>query len=294
MERDEWLATRPNFIGSSEAAIACGMSEHKSEYYLWLLKTRRIEPDDLSDNAAVQLGLILEPGVAAFYEQRTGKKLRQDHKIRVHPQHPFMAANLDRVVVGERKIVELKTSGITNKWAISDDEWGPDGSDLVPPAYMFQLQHQMEVTGYRESDLVVLFGGRPPAIYHVPYDPEFAAMMVRLEAQFWQHVQTDTPPTPRSLDDVRARYPFHIDSPIVATSEIEDVIADLRAAQETAKELDAKIDACKARIAEFMGDHDALVDPMGHKLLTFRTQERKAYSVAASSSRVMRLNPKAK
>ncbi|QTD41950.1 YqaJ viral recombinase family protein [Sporosarcina sp. Te-1] len=44
--------------------------------------------------------------VAEEFAKRTGKKVRRNNHLLVHPEHDFMLANLDRVVVGERALLE--------------------------------------------------------------------------------------------------------------------------------------------------------------------------------------------
>ena len=55
---------RRNYIGGSDIAAILGMSRWKTPLKLWLEKTGEVEPDDLSENEAVQLGIELEDFVA--------------------------------------------------------------------------------------------------------------------------------------------------------------------------------------------------------------------------------------
>ena len=58
---------RRKYIGGSDIASVMMMSRWKTPLTLWLEKTGEIEPDDLSDNEAVQLGVELEDFVACHY-----------------------------------------------------------------------------------------------------------------------------------------------------------------------------------------------------------------------------------
>jgi predicted phage-related endonuclease len=49
LSRDEWLRIRQLGIGSSDAAPAIGLSPYKCPLSLWLEKTGRKEPEDLSE-----------------------------------------------------------------------------------------------------------------------------------------------------------------------------------------------------------------------------------------------------
>ncbi|MCX2499574.1 YqaJ viral recombinase family protein, partial [Plesiomonas shigelloides] len=72
LTHEQWLAIRQQGIGSSDAAAAIGLSRYKSPLTLWLEKTGRKACDDLSQNAAVQWGIALEPLLAQVYAKRTG------------------------------------------------------------------------------------------------------------------------------------------------------------------------------------------------------------------------------
>ncbi len=56
MSREEWLQWRNRGIGSSDAPVAVGVSRYKAPLELWLEKTGRKEPEDLSSKDAVFWG----------------------------------------------------------------------------------------------------------------------------------------------------------------------------------------------------------------------------------------------
>ena len=60
-----------------------------------------------------------------------------------------MLANLDRVIVGGRGILECKTTART-------EGWGPSGSDEIPLTYYLQLVHYLAVTDSPFADLAVV------------------------------------------------------------------------------------------------------------------------------------------
>ena len=100
MSREEWLQWRNRGIGSSDAPVAVGASRYKSPLELWLEKTGRKEPEDLSSKDAVFWGTTLEPIVAQVYAERTGSKVRRVNAVLQHPERPYLLANLDRIVEG--------------------------------------------------------------------------------------------------------------------------------------------------------------------------------------------------
>lgn len=191
LRRDDWLAVRRTGIGGSDAAAAVGLSPYKSQLELWLEKTGRDaelpKPDHSDTTEPVYWGTLLEPIVAAAYTQQTGNRVRKVNAVLRHPSIPFMLANLDREVTGvpDVQILECKTAG----------EFGARlWRDGVPDYVQLQVQHQLAVTGKRAADVAVLLCGQQLEVHRVERDDELIARLIPLEAQFWQYVESDTPP----------------------------------------------------------------------------------------------------
>ena len=92
LTREQWLAIRKLGIGSSDAAVAVGLSPYKCPLSLWLEKTGRKEPEDISHKEAVLWGIELEPVLAQVYAKRTGYKVRRVNAVLQHPEQPVMLA----------------------------------------------------------------------------------------------------------------------------------------------------------------------------------------------------------
>lgn len=188
MSREQWLAVRGQGIGSSDAAVAVGLSQYKSTLELWLEKTERQAAPDLSDKDAVFWGSTLEHIIANVYAERTGVKVRRLNAVLQHPEHPFMLANLDRVVqhpTDGSGILEVKTASL---YLAASWEEG------VPEAYQCQVLHQLAVTGKQWCDVAVLIGGQQFKVYRIERDEAKIADLIQREAAFWQCVIDDIPP----------------------------------------------------------------------------------------------------
>ena len=206
--RDEWLEVRKNGIGGSDAAAAVGLSPYMSPLELWLIKTGRDanlprpDPDDTTE--PVYWGTLLEPIVAASYTKQTGNKVRRVNAVLQHPTIPFMLANVDREVVGNRdvQLLECKTAG----------EFGARlWRDGVPEYVQLQVQHQLAVTGKQAADVAVLLCGQKLEVHRIERDDALIARLIELEAAFWRFVETDTPPPADGSDSadraLRCLYP---------------------------------------------------------------------------------------
>jgi putative phage-type endonuclease len=190
LDRRQWLEARKGGIGSSDAAAAVGLSPYKSQLELWMEKTGRAvaKVEDANDpESPMYWGTLLEPNVATAYMHRTGRKVRKLNAVLQHLTFPFMLANIDREVVGspDVQILECKTAG-----EFGSRLW----RDGVPEYVQLQVQHQLAVTGKVAADVAVLLCGQQLEIHRIERDDEVIARLIVLEAQFWDHVEADTPP----------------------------------------------------------------------------------------------------
>ena len=188
ISRNEWLNVRGGGIGSSDAAASVGISPYKSPLELWLEKTGRQEAPDLAINEAVFWGTTLEHIIATVYAERTGVKIRRLNAVLQHPSHPFMLANLDRVVqhpVDSNGILEVKTAGVN-----SARFW----EEGVPDSYQCQVLHQLAVTGKGWCDVDVLIGGQDFRVYRIIRHEAKIADLIQREEKFWHCVMADIPP----------------------------------------------------------------------------------------------------
>jgi len=90
---------RRYFIGGSDARIIMGDDE-AALIRLWREKRGEVEPEDLSGNLIVQLGLATEELNRRWYEANTGQVILDIQKRVRHPALRWMGATLDGRVGG--------------------------------------------------------------------------------------------------------------------------------------------------------------------------------------------------
>jgi putative phage-type endonuclease len=258
LSREDWLEVRKNGIGGSDAAAAVGLSPYMSPLELWLIKTGRDanlpRPDPHDTTEPIYWGTLLEPIVAASYTKQTNNKVRRVNAVLQHPTIPFMLANVDREVVGNRdvQLVECKTAG----------EFGARlWRDGVPEYVQLQVQHQLAVTGKQAADVAVLLCGQKLEVHRVIRNDALIARLIELEAAFWRYVETDTPPPADGSESadraLRCLYPgaggtvdFTGDRNLSAT--FADLIA-VRAEIEARQQVESTL---KQTIQQAMGEAD--------------------------------------
>src|SRR6266545_6903437 len=110
MESNVWKRSsedRRSFIGGSDARIIMGNDE-AALTRLWREKRGELEPEDLSGNLIVQLGVATEPLNRLWFERNTGQALKEVQRWIRHPVIRWLAATLDGMVEGTGAVFEAK------------------------------------------------------------------------------------------------------------------------------------------------------------------------------------------
>src|SRR5947209_11055643 len=98
---------RRTFIGGSDARIIMGDDE-KPLLRLWREKRGETEPEDLSGNLVVQLGLATEDLNRRWFEANTGQVVVDVQRQIRHPALHWMGATLDGRVEATGAVFEAK------------------------------------------------------------------------------------------------------------------------------------------------------------------------------------------
>lgn len=184
----EWLQQRTKGVGGSDVAAIMGLSPWKTPAQLWLEKTGRVQPEDLSGKPYVEFGNIMEPLIGKWYSERhPDRTVRRVNAICQSLERPWAQASLDyEVKDGERwGVLEIKTARTAQDW-----------QDGVPLYYLTQTVHYMTVTGRTFADVAVFFRDTCEfAEYRIEYDEEDAQAIIGDVDGFWKdYVQADVMP----------------------------------------------------------------------------------------------------
>jgi predicted phage-related endonuclease len=184
MKVDVWrkAADRRRFIGGSDARIIMGNNE-AALLRLWGEKRGDVEPEDLSGNLVVQLGVATEELNRRWYESNTGHVLTDIQRQIRHPALRWMAATLDGRVEATGAVFEAK---FMLPWSFSEE--------AAAEKYMPQLQHNMWVVAARSAVLSVITGGGKWVEITTHTDPLYQHLIVTAERKFWRSVESGEPP----------------------------------------------------------------------------------------------------
>jgi predicted phage-related endonuclease len=184
---------RRHFIGGSDARIIIGADEG-ALIRLWREKRGEAEPEDLSGNLIVQLGVVTEPLNRHWYERNTGRTLKDIQRRVVHPVIKWMAATLDGMVEPGGAVFEAK---FMLPWSFSEEG--------AAEKYMPQLQHNMWVTNATTAALSVITGGGKWVEIIVAADSLYQHLLLTAEKKFWRCVESGEPPRLFGVEPPRPR-----------------------------------------------------------------------------------------
>jgi len=251
MTEIEWLKSRQQGIGGSDAGAILGVNNYKTPFDVYIDKTQDIvEPNEQSE--AAYWGNILEDNVAREFTKRTGKKVRKRNAILQNIEYPFMIANVDREVVGENSVLECKT---TSGW--NSKEWV---DEEIPANYLVQVNHYMAVAGYEKAYICVLIGGQRYLYKEIERDEELIQILIQAEKDFWEnHILKRVPP-PLDGSSAAEKYlkeRFKDSAQGVAinlSSEYKDKISDYFELKNTIKTLDLQAKEIENNIKFELGE----------------------------------------
>ena len=157
--REAWLASRTTAIGASEVAglfvDASGesLSPYTTPFKLWAEKTGQLPPAEVNAEW-IHWGNLLEPAIAARYQEVTGRELWQGGPFCVaqHADIPMFRSTPDRWVTlaadrGGRGLVQLKNTAAF---------FGRNWADGAPLHISIQCQAELATTGYDWDSVAVL------------------------------------------------------------------------------------------------------------------------------------------
>jgi putative phage-type endonuclease len=188
----EQVAQRRTYIGGSDAAAVLGVDPYRTPLDIYQVKIGEKEANP--PNAAMKRGIVLEPIARRLYAELTGRKVRHLRQ-RIHPAYPFIGCLVDGEIVGGgdqrgRGVLEIKCPGV---WAFAKIK-----REGLPLSYIVQMQHNLNVTGFRWGSFV-LFSADLWELIHfdVARDEELLQAITLKEIDFWlNHVQVRVPPSP--------------------------------------------------------------------------------------------------
>lgn len=270
----DWLYIRSKGLGGSDIGSIMGMNHYKTPFEIWAEKTGQVAPKDISDSIPVVVGNELEETVARLFEKETGLKVRKDNKTYFHKDYPFLLANVDRQIIGQKALLECKTTSVYNRKQWVDDE--------IPASYLLQVQHYLDVLDYEVGYIAVLIGNTEFLYKKIERDDALIKIMHDKLVPFWeinvlQKIAPDIDGSKASSEFIKTKYQDKLngfdETSLMNKQQIED-IALIKECETIIKNLTDTKNKVSNRIKQYMGENrfNSLVSDAYH--VTWKNQER--------------------
>jgi putative phage-type endonuclease len=299
MTNERWLECRahgpkgniPYTVGGSDVAAIFGVSPWMTPLELWMIKKGRMKPSVKANADQLQMGHLLEPIAAYWYQQKTGNTVYDDTNLYQHADHPWALADFDRrynrKTDNEPGILECKscTYHKAGDWA----------DDAIPLYYEFQLRYYLSVADVGIGAFSTIWGNNPENDLAMPElirDRTKEDMIFeRLEQWNWS-LAHDKPPTMADVKPALAleslariygaskpglptiEFPAKYERPLRQIALLQGKIADCNT---DIKKYEKEIEAHSVRIAELMAahEHGVLTTTSDKLLIDFVTRTTK-------------------
>lgn len=263
MESDEeWLDFRKAGIGGSDASTVLGINKYRTPLTMWLEKTGRMNPPDLSGRESVEWGNRLEASIRSkFAEMHPEFEVSEFNASLVNKDRPWAHANLDgkiRDKDGNYGILEIKTVGKRR-----ESDW----ADGVPDYYLAQVTHYMSVTGWRFTYVAALIGGQHYVEYRVDWDDDDVAFVSERVDEFWNdYVMAGVMPEAMGTSD-ESEAAFEMNksgegnarvTETAAMALFDDLVDEFVSARDAEKEAKKKKDEAASKLRMIIGENKSV------------------------------------
>ena len=243
-DQKHWHELRSQHVGGSDVAALFGLSPYSSRWQLWMEKSGKLSPEDISGNKAVQAGTFLESGIANWAAHRWSMDLAKVNDYYTVDDCPGMGASFD-YIANNGAPVEIKWSARGYGWNYNGEE-----IDEAPENYLLQVQHQLACTTSDHAWLVALIDDEPRRM-KIPRNDNIIDAIKHEIKLFWKSIDEGKEPEPDYATDVAAI------TKLMGTLPKSDVVLDdadaplfaaYKAAKEEEKVAAARADEAKAAL----------------------------------------------
>ena len=280
-----WLKSRKAGVGGSDMSTILGLNRYATPYGLWLEKTGRVEPEDISDKWAVVKGNTLEKELRRRFRKLHPEWIVTDgtDKQFILKDKPYLRASLDGIIQTPEGfgVLEIKTASHYRAADWHDN----DGNLQAPVYYLTQVMYYLLVTGWRFAVFYADINEGEPVEIRVERDEEDIQTISRAADGFWRCVTDDTPPELTGVDVDLAQSDLQPEGwEQSEDSELEDLLN--RISQYKTEETSAKKarTACENRVKALIGaDREGFITPdwkAGYSTIHYKAQEAKPAKAA--------------
>jgi putative phage-type endonuclease len=251
---------RRTYIGGPDAAVIVGQSTWSSAFDVWQRKIGL--QDEMTDLPIVmRVGTELESLVCSLYSERTGYTLKEVDCI-INPHEPWMGGSVDRLILDENGVavgvLEAKTA---EGWKRND--YGEEGTDEVPAAYLIQCAWYLALTDLPWADLAVLFGRHQFCVFRIERNLKLESTLIDRCRKFWfENVIAEVAPELDGSDGadayLQSQFPRNTLNMVSGDVEAETIMREYATHRDAAEFHDRKLQLKRQQLERLIGDHDGI------------------------------------
>jgi len=233
-----------------------------------LTKLGKLDPPDLSDVEAVQMGHVMEPVIGRLAQAKLGIELTKIEEYVTHPKEQWLRSHFDFTGTknGKQILVEAKnySAAVRGKF---------DVTGIAPAADVAQVIHEAAVMGVEEVYLAVLFGGQEFVLIPFQITEEQKVTLVQEMAKYWACVQTATPLPAEDAAQAKLIYPTATESAKLATANVEEACKYLKLIKSEIKALEEREKQFDSIVRNYMESNSTLTSLDGTVLATWKNDK---------------------
>jgi putative phage-type endonuclease len=287
--RDEWLALRAVDLTASDVGAAVGIDPYKSQLALFAEKTGLLMPQ--GDNNAMRRGRWLEAAVLSAIRE-------ENPSWEVRPAGIYLRDTELRLGATPDAVAQTDEPGLTNIQCkvVNRPSYERDWVNGPPLGYQLQtLTEGMLLDAHRSLVAALVIDTYTAELYlhPVPRHEAAEARVKEIATAFWSRVAAGTPPPVdyrRDAETVAALFPQSVAEPVLDLTG-DNALGILLPKREMLRQMIASDEKVLAEIdteiKAKLGEAERATLP-GWKL-SWKTEERAAYTVKASTRRVLRV-----
>jgi putative phage-type endonuclease len=272
----EKVIDRSRYLGGSDIGAILGVNRYRTALDVFNEKTGR-QPA-FEGNVHTERGTRLEAIAAEEYREKTGATLIRRASPLVHSEHDFLGGHVDRKIVGQRAIVEIKCPSLGAFSKIKREGLRED--------YIAQMQWYLGLGDYEYGDWVIFCADQWETItFRVLAEPALYADMVRHGVEFWRnHIVAGIAPTPTETDAALVEFqraegtlPFAERT----DAEFKEAMALLAEAKRLTAEAEIIEEDAKERVKSLIADKPGIYVCPGARLSLTVARGRSSFDKAA-------------
>ena len=232
-----------------------------------LTKQGKMPIPDLSGIEAVQMGHVMQPIIGKLAQNKLQIELKNADYALSNSVNPWFRSHFDFISADGKVLVEAKNYNMGVRAKFDTD------TNHIPQADYAQLVHEAACHGIERIYLAVLFGGQEFQTFEFNIGAAEQDEFIQKMAVYWGFVKANTLPEAETIEQTKLIYPHSTEEQIVATQQMEQAVAQLKAIKGQIKELEGAEEQIEVAIRNALGDKSAVVGVDGSTLVTWRSSK---------------------